>query len=184
MRSAWMLLGAALVIPFLLGGCPRTGNAPPPAYSDDGISVYFSPKGGCTDAIVDQLEAAKSTVEIQAYSFTSAPIAKAVLDAHKRGVKVRVVLDKSQRTEKYSSATFLCNGGVSTWIDSQHSIAHNKIIIIDRRTLITGSFNFSKAAENENAENLLIIQARPGLIEAYERNFEAHLKHSTAYNGR
>ena len=70
------------------------------------IAVYFSPHGGCTDAIVKELDAAKESVLVQAYSFTSAPIAKALMEAHKRGVKVQVILDKSQRTEKYSSATF------------------------------------------------------------------------------
>jgi phosphatidylserine/phosphatidylglycerophosphate/cardiolipin synthase-like enzyme len=71
------------------------------------ISVYFSSRGGCTEAIVKELGQATVPVLVQAYSFTSAPIAKALLDAHKRGVKVEVILDKSQRTEKYSSATFL-----------------------------------------------------------------------------
>jgi phosphatidylserine/phosphatidylglycerophosphate/cardiolipin synthase-like enzyme len=66
--------------------------------------VYFSPKGGCTDAIVRELNKAKTTILIQAYSFTSTPIAKALLGAHKRGVKVEVILDKSQRNDKYSSA--------------------------------------------------------------------------------
>lgn len=73
----------------------------PPAWE-----VYFSPHGGCTDAIIREVTKAKSTLLIQAYSFTSAPIAKAVVNARRRGVKVQVILDKSQRTDKYSSATF------------------------------------------------------------------------------
>ena len=119
--------------------------------------VYFSPHGGCTDAIIRELNKAKSTILIQAYSFTSAPIAKALLNAHKRGVKVEVILDKSQRTQKYSSATFLYNPGIPVKIDAQHAIAHNKVMIIDGETVITGSFNFTKAAEENNAENLLVI---------------------------
>src|SRR5215475_14190405 len=91
------------------------------------------------------------------YSFTSAPIAKALLDAHKRGVQVQVILDKSQRTEKYSSADFLANQGVPTMIDAEHAIAHNKVMIIDGKTVLTGSFTFTKAAQTQNAENLLII---------------------------
>ena len=74
--------------------------------------VYFSPHGGCTEAIIKELNKAKNTILVQAYSFTSAPIAKALLDVHKRGVKVEVILDKSQRTQKYSSATFLFNAGI------------------------------------------------------------------------
>src|SRR5208283_3803153 len=86
---------------------------------------------------------AKRTVLVQAYSFTSAPIAKALVDAHKRGVDVEVVLDKSQKTEKYSSADFLAHAGIPTKIDSKHAIAHNKIMVIDSATVITGSFNFT-----------------------------------------
>ena len=63
------------------------------------IQVFFSPKGGCTEAVVANLNKATNTVLVQAYSFTSAPIAKALVDAEKRGVKVQVILDKSQRTE-------------------------------------------------------------------------------------
>jgi len=89
------------------------------------LEVYFSPHGGCTEAIIRELNRAKNTVLVHAYSFTSAPIAKALLNAHKRWVKVEVILDKSQRTQKYSSTTFLYNSGILTKIDVQHTIAHN-----------------------------------------------------------
>jgi phosphatidylserine/phosphatidylglycerophosphate/cardiolipin synthase-like enzyme len=58
--------------------------------------VCFSPRGGCTEAIISQIDKAKSEILVQAYSFTSAPIAKALLNAHKRGIKVEAILDKSQ----------------------------------------------------------------------------------------
>jgi phosphatidylserine/phosphatidylglycerophosphate/cardiolipin synthase-like enzyme len=93
------------------------------------------------------------------------------------------VLDDSQRTEKYSSATFLKNAGVPVFIDAKHKIAHNKIILIDEQTIITGSFNFSKAAEEGNAENLLVIHDKLALYKAYEENFQSHLKHAEAYEG-
>ncbi len=147
------------------------------------VAVYFSPSGGCTDAIVKALDGAKSTVLVQAYSFTSAPIAKAIVEAHKRGVKVQVILDKSQRTEKYSSADFLAHAGMPVQIDEKHQIAHNKIMIIDGQTVITGSFNFTKAAEEHNAENLLIIQSKD-LAEKYAANWQVHAEHSVEYAGR
>lgn len=145
--------------------------------------VYFSPKGGCTDAIIRELNKAKSSILVQAYSFTSAPIAKALLDAHKRGVKVEVILDKSQKREKYSSADFLSNSGISTKIDTTHAIAHNKVMIIDGEIVITGSFNFTKAAEENNAENLLIIHDKK-LVSLYTRNWQDHSQHSEIYVGR
>jgi phosphatidylserine/phosphatidylglycerophosphate/cardiolipin synthase-like enzyme len=147
------------------------------------VTVCFTPGGNCTDAIVQALSEAKRTILVQAYSFTSAPIAKALLDAHKRGVQVQVILDKSQRTEQYSSADFLANQGVPTMIDANHAIAHNKIMIIDGETVLTGSFNFTKAAQEKNAENLLIIRD-PALAAQYMQNWEAHRQHSQPYVGR
>src|SRR5713101_6095766 len=80
--------------------------AAPTALADPKIEVYFSPKGGCTEAVVDALSKAKTNVLVQAYSFTSPAIAKALTEAHRRGVKVEVILDKSNRTDRYSAATF------------------------------------------------------------------------------
>lgn len=145
-------------------------------------SVYFSPHGGCTAAVVAALAKAKSTVLVQAYSFTSAPIAKALVEAHRRGVDVQVVLDKSQRTEKYSSATFIYNNGIPCFIDARHAIAHNKVMVIDGQTVITGSFNFTTAAENNNAENLLVVQDSQ-LAAEYAQNWRVHRLHSEPYNG-
>jgi phosphatidylserine/phosphatidylglycerophosphate/cardiolipin synthase-like enzyme len=129
---------------------------------------------------VDVLGQATNSVLVQAYSFTSAPIAKALVDAHRRGVKVQVILDRSQRTEKYSEADFLKNNGIPTLIDDQHAIAHNKIMIVDGYIIITGSFNFTKAAEEHNAENLLVIND-PELAKKYTANWQAHEQHSELY---
>lgn len=148
------------------------------------IDVYSSPRGGATDAIVKEINSARSEILIQAYSFTSKPIAAALVDARKRGVKIEVILDKSQRRERYSSADFMAHAGIRTYIDSSHAIAHNKIMIMDRKTLITGSFNFTKAAEEKNAENLLVIKGNRPLVERYIRNFEEHREHSEAYLGK
>lgn len=177
------LLGAALVAlwsmlgpsarPLMAGGTELTLQSVP-------TKVYFSPKGGATEAVVAALSQAKKSVLVQAYSFTSAPIAAALKAAHDRGVGVRVILDKSQRTERYTSATFLAHAGIPVWIDASHAIAHNKVMVIDEATLITGSFNFTKAAEEHNAENLLIISDR-GLASVYRQNWEAHLAHSESY---
>jgi phosphatidylserine/phosphatidylglycerophosphate/cardiolipin synthase-like enzyme len=125
-------------------------------------------------------EHATNTVLVQAYSFTSAPVARALVDAQHRGVKVQAILDKSRRTEKYSEADFLKNEGVPTSIDAQHAIAHNKIMILDGYLVLTGSFNFTKAAEENNAENLLVIND-PVLAKRYIENWHAHESHSEGY---
>jgi len=147
---------------------------------DTPVSIYFSPKGGGQQAIVDAIGKAKESIYVQAYSFTSAPIAKALIDAAQRGVKVEAILDKSQRKATYTGATFLKNEGIPVWIDAKHAIAHNKVMIIDGATLITGSFNFTKAAEEKNAENLLIIRDS-GLAKLYLENWERHRAHSEVY---
>jgi phosphatidylserine/phosphatidylglycerophosphate/cardiolipin synthase-like enzyme len=147
------------------------------------IRVYFSPNGGCTDAILCEINQAKTEILLQAYSFTSKPIAQALIRAQKRGVRISAVLDKSNRRQKYSGATFLKNVGIPVFIDDKHTIAHNKIMIIDNRVVITGSFNFTKAAESKNAENVLILDDLPDLTRAYRENFENHLRHSGPYLG-
>jgi phosphatidylserine/phosphatidylglycerophosphate/cardiolipin synthase-like enzyme len=165
-----LALGATL----LLAGCGPQSSIP------QGIQVYFSPNGGATDAVVNALDQATNAVLVQAYSFTSAPIAKALVDAHRRGVKVQVILDHSQRTEKYSEADFLKNSGIPTLIDAQHPVAHNKIMIIDDYLILTGSFNFTRATEEHNAENLLVINdAVPA--KRYIENWHAHEQHSEPY---
>lgn len=154
-----------------------------PAAVDGGISVYFSPKGGCSDAIIEQIDAARTSIDVQAYYLTSTSIAKSLADAQGRGVKVRAILDKKASGTKYSGATFLFNHGIETYTDGKHAIAHNKIMLIDGKTIITGSFNFTKAAEESNAENVLIITGKPKLVEAYRKNFDDHLAHSERYEG-
>jgi phosphatidylserine/phosphatidylglycerophosphate/cardiolipin synthase-like enzyme len=129
-RVAWLAILSILLASL------ATAQQPSPTWD-----VYFSPRGGATFAIRQALDNAKSSVLVQAYSFTSAPIAEALVKAHRRGVKVQVLLDKSQRTEKYSSADFLANAGITTKIDAAHAIAHNKVMIIDKEIVITGSFS-------------------------------------------
>jgi phosphatidylserine/phosphatidylglycerophosphate/cardiolipin synthase-like enzyme len=145
--------------------------------------VYFSPNGGCTEAIVEALGKAKTQILVQAYSFTSKAIAKALVDAHKRGVYTEIILDRSNRSGKYSAADFTAHAGIPTYIDSAHAIAHNKIMIIDKEVIITGSFNFTKAAEEKNAENLLVLRSRE-LARDYIENWDRHKQHSEIYKGR
>jgi phosphatidylserine/phosphatidylglycerophosphate/cardiolipin synthase-like enzyme len=154
-----------------------------PTYHPQSVRVWFSPDGGCTEAIVAEMKAAKKSVRVQAYSFTSAPIAAAVVEAHRRGLDVQVLLDKSQRSEKYSSAEYLARAGVPVFVDDAHAIAHNKVIILDDAAVFTGSFNFSKAAEENNAENLLLIHDAE-LAARYLEDWAAHREHAEGYAGK
>lgn len=147
------------------------------AFQVDIEQVCFSPHGGCEQAIIQQIGQAKAEIIVQAYSFTSAPIARALLEAWQRGVSVEVILDKSQKKQRYSSYTFFKNQGIPVFIDAAHAIAHNKIIIIDQQIVITGSFNFTKAAETKNAENVLIIKSTE-MAKIYKDNWLRHKEHS------
>jgi phosphatidylserine/phosphatidylglycerophosphate/cardiolipin synthase-like enzyme len=183
-RRGFLQIVLAVVISLTICCCDKPVAATPETPAGSSIRTFFSPNGGGTEAIVAEIQHARSEVLVQAYSFTSAPIAKALLDARKRGVKITVILDKSQKTAKYSAADFLLNSGILTYIDGKHAIAHNKIMIIDRECVITGSFNFTKAAEEKNAENILVIRGIPDLTAKYIGNFDWHLKHSEPYQGR
>lgn len=142
------------------------------------VRAHFSPKGGCQDAIVRELKKARREILVQAYSFTADPLTLVLVDAKTQGITVEIVLDKSNELEKYSDLHILLEKGMDVKIDHDHAIAHNKIIIIDRKTLITGSFNFTNQAEHENAENLLIIRGNPDIINVYRDNFFKHREHS------
>lgn len=142
------------------------------------IKAHFSPKGGCQEAILQELKAARREILVQAYSFTAEPLALAMVEAKKQGVTVEIVLDKSNELERYSDLKILMDNAMDVKIDHEHAIAHNKIIIIDKRVLITGSFNFTNQAEHENAENLMIIKGHPELVTWYRENFFKHREHS------
>jgi len=146
----------------------------------DTVQVHFSPDGSPAAAVVNTLDGAEKSVLVQAYSFTSASIAAALKRAHDRGIVVNVILDKSQRLDRYTSATFLLRAGIPVWIDGEHAIAHNKVMIIDESIVITGSFNFTKSAEERNAENLLIINSQR-IADEYTANWERHRAHSEKY---
>jgi phosphatidylserine/phosphatidylglycerophosphate/cardiolipin synthase-like enzyme len=164
----------------LLAGCAAQTQQREPVPN---WSVHFSPRGGCTEAIVAELGRARRLVLVQAYSLTSPPIAKALLDAHRYGVKIEILLDKSQKTNRLSSADVLAGAGIPTKMDGAHAAARNEVIVIDAETVITGSFPFTQAAEEQQAANLLIIRNR-AVAETYIKNYLEHSRHSEPYTAR
>jgi phosphatidylserine/phosphatidylglycerophosphate/cardiolipin synthase-like enzyme len=150
----------------------------PPAAADEGIAVYFSPHGGAMAALLRQIDEARESIDVQAYLLTSKRIAEALEAAQRRGVKVRVILDKRNLGASFGNAVFFAGGNIPVWRDGAHKDAHSKIILIDGRIIITGSFNFTDQSEDQNAENLLVIRDKPQLMAAYQASFEEHLRHS------
>lgn len=119
-------------------------------------SVCFTPQENCTKEIVSAINNAVSNIWVQAYSFTSRPIGDALATAEERGVKVKIIFDKSI-LERPGTARFLARHHIPIWIDTRPNIAHNKVMIIDQATVVTGSFNFTRAAQYNNTENVLIV---------------------------
>ncbi|MFZ0219383.1 MAG: phospholipase D family protein [Candidatus Aquirickettsiella sp.] len=165
------MLKKIVYILFLFNFCPIPASfAITKSIDCPNIQVCFTPGENCTAEITDVIDAANNSIFVQAYSFTSAPIASHLIAAKKRGVNVNVILDKSQKTQKYSAFRFLIDQHIPCWIDYRPAIAHNKIMIIDGKEVITGSFNFTQAAQSRNTENLLIIHDR-ALATIYLKNW-------------
>ena len=131
----------------------------------------------CTEMLTNAIAKAKDNIIVQAYSFTSAPIVKALIDAHERGVKIVALVDKSNITSKYSVVRTLTNAKIPVYVDYKPVIAHNKVMIIDGKEVVTGSFNFTRSAQVRNVENLLIVDDA-NLASQYKANFNSRLAES------
>lgn len=123
----------------------------------DKFNVCFTPPSGCGSLIAQEIVKAKKSIFVQAYGLTSNGIIYQLRAAHARGVKVRVLLDGGNLSNNDSIYRELKNYGIDVGIDKMPGIAHNKVMIIDKRKIITGSFNFTTAADTRNAENVVLI---------------------------
>jgi len=136
------------------------------------IRIFFSPKGGIAEEITKQIDNAEEYIDIAIYSFTYESIAEAIIRAEKRGVKIRILMDKGQSQGKYSKYKFLLDNGLAVIQDRHTGIMYNKIAIIDGRILFTGSYNWSKSAEERNEENLLEFIEEEEIIEIYQERLD------------
>jgi phosphatidylserine/phosphatidylglycerophosphate/cardiolipin synthase-like enzyme len=153
------------------------------------LAVCFAPPlpGGC-DAeatVLDAIAAARRTVRMQIYAFTSRPILAALVAARRRGVVVRAIVDRGQFHDDRNDTQAvrrLAAAGVPVFVDSVPGLMHDKIMIIDDATVLTGSFNYTWSAEHRNAENLVTIRD-PAVVGAYLRNWRARLAESRPLAG-
>jgi phosphatidylserine/phosphatidylglycerophosphate/cardiolipin synthase-like enzyme len=122
------------------------------------IEVYFSPEDGALEHILNAVNSAQESIYFMAYSFTTDELAKAMIERAKAGVTVRGVIDKDQyHSNAGTEFDTLHNAGIDVWLDGNPRLMHHKVIIIDQKVVITGSYNFSNNAEHYNDENTLII---------------------------
>ncbi|MDJ0273830.1 MAG: phospholipase D family protein [Aigarchaeota archaeon] len=133
--------------------------------------VCFSKTMNCASLIVSLIDSAKSRVLVAVYSFTSDPIAEALIRAHQRGVEVRVVIERQQADVRGSEYQRLKSAGIDVRLDGNSELMHHKFVVIDDETVITGSYNFTASAEDENDENVVVIYDRE-VARAFAREFE------------
>lgn len=166
MRKNALFLAAALVIATATPNLAQAGAE---------AVVGFTPAANgqsALDVVLNSIKGAKSQILVAAYSFTSKPIAVALLEAKERGIDVKVMADKKGNMAKYSSVTFLANKGVPVRLNGNYAIMHNKYMVVDGRDVETGSFNYTQAAAKKNAENALLLRNVPGLAAAYHAEFQ------------
>ena len=142
------------------------------------VEVAFTPGDAIDKLIIGAIDGAKQEVLVHAYSFTQRGIARALVNARRRGVAVGVIADREQaRSLPQNVLPQLVAGGVDVWLDGNFQAAHNKVIIVDaaspHATTITGSYNFTLAAQRSNAENIIVLRDNAPVARAYRSNWQA-----------
>ena len=150
------------------------------------IETAFTPGDRIDNLIIAAIAGAKREVLVNAYSFTQRRIASALIAARKRGILVQVIADSQQAaTLPQNVLAELAKGGVSVWLDANYQAAHNKVVIVDadaaNATTITGSYNFTVAAQWHNAENVVILRDNPQIARAYRDNWLRLKAHATPF---
>jgi phosphatidylserine/phosphatidylglycerophosphate/cardiolipin synthase-like enzyme len=136
------------------------------------VTVCFTPGEPCDDLVIEQIGAARSRILVQAFNFTNQKILEALAAAKGRGVDVRVLLAKKHEANRSEALATLLEVGIPVKIDDKVRAAHNKIMIFDTQAVVTGSYNFTNAAQRKNSENLLVLRDTPQIVDAYVRNWE------------
>lgn len=168
MKKLFVSLFALLFLGLMLGLA-----APAAPLSAEGISVYFSPDGGTRDKIISRINLSRKSIKIAIYSLTSGEIAWALENAKKRGVEIKVVADYSQAKGKHSEIPYLQSKGLKIRIlkGKGRGIMHNKFAVFDDKEVVTGSYNWTNNAEQNNYENALFMKGDQ-LVQAFSREFD------------
>jgi phosphatidylserine/phosphatidylglycerophosphate/cardiolipin synthase-like enzyme len=167
---------AAAFDPGNSGPLPATGT----------VEVAFSPWDDTEALLLRTLSGAKSEIYVQAYVFTSRKLARALIEARRRGIAVEVLADREMSLRSRGSRMQqLVEEGIPVRLEFRYSAAHNKVILIDpllpRNAVITGSYNFTYAARAKNAENMLVLRDNPRLARAYFNNYLRHRDGAVPY---
>ena len=162
-----------------------TALAPQALQAQGTIEAAFTPWDNIEALLLAEIVSAQHQVLMQAYILTSKPLVKALIQAHQRGVEVSLLVDVGQLNQSGQTVLRqLQSAGIPVALETRYKNAHNKVIVIDammeRATVITGSYNFTWSAQNRNAENILILRRNPPLAALYAANWRRHLKDAQA----
>ena len=140
--------------------------------SAQGEGVYFSPGGGVEETIVKHLAVAQKEILVAMYTLTSRRLSQALVQAKGRGVDIRVLVGQSPAQERFSKFGYLSGNGIKVKLaQPEKGLMHHKFAIIDRRVVLTGSYNWTASAEEYNHENLLVLKA-VDVVGSYIQEFE------------
>jgi phosphatidylserine/phosphatidylglycerophosphate/cardiolipin synthase-like enzyme len=156
-----------------LFGPGSPANTPHPSISLDGatLEIYFSPDDGTARRLVELIQGARESVYFLAYSFTADDLAQALIERHQAGVNVAGVFEESQyKSNTGTEFDNLKRAGIDARLDGNRDNMHHKVFIIDQAIVVTGSYNFSRSAEERNDENTLVIHD-PEVAQAFLSEF-------------
>ncbi len=131
-----------------------------PSCSRTSPRVYFSPAGGCSEAVVAALEDAQSEVRVAMFALSRKPVELAILRAKKRGVDIQIILDRGQAKTVRKTWEKLREAGVTVRFSTCSGYLHHKYAVFDQKRVLTGSFNWTGRGETTNHENLLVLNDR------------------------
>jgi phosphatidylserine/phosphatidylglycerophosphate/cardiolipin synthase-like enzyme len=135
------------------------------------VEAHFSPGEACCRRIMGLLRGARRQAELCVYTITDDRITGEVLAAHRRGVAVRLVTDNEKAYDPGSDTLQLARAGVPVKVDDSPYFMHHKFAIFDGDTLLTGSYNWTRGAADNNEENLILSNDRR-LLTAFRGEFE------------
>ena len=133
--------------------------------------VYFSPGPDCLGHIINRFLAARRSVDVCVFTITDDRITRAILDAHRRNVAIRIITDNDKAYDAGSDIERLEAAGIVVKVDRTQFHMHHKFAIFDEAQLVNGSYNWTRGAAESNEENI-IDTADPVALAAFQREFD------------
>ncbi|HEY9193249.1 MAG TPA: phospholipase D-like domain-containing protein [Methyloversatilis sp.] len=177
MRSALFAAMMLTALPLQAGGMIR---------AEGSVEVAFAPWDDAERLVMDQIDGAKQAIYVQAYALTSRNIARTLIAARERGLKVEIIADRDKvLKDEHSALPRVAGSGAALWLDGHYTAAHSKVMIVDPDgkdpVVVTGSYDFSTNGKPDNAENVLVLSGNRALAKSYMDNWQRHRAQSVSF---